>query len=174
MSLGLPNAGRGGINRRRRTMQDFAGDPFGADPFGLAVEPVGEPMGETPAQAAAPTIAQTDLLTKLAPVVKELLDDSAVEDVEVLKAKIANHRRLRDASIEPVRTLYANKVRVLEAKLRAAKDAKRLEREEQQATRTWRVLGYTVTGTGIAVGAGVLALLVAGTQNLNRRDRGHR
>lgn len=95
------------------------------------------------------------------PIAREVLASSATQDVEVLKAKIANQTRMAQVSPEPLRTLYLNNINVLKAKLRAAVQAREVERESQQATRTWRLAGYTVTGTGVAVGAGIIVALLA-------------
>lgn len=151
---------------------DSAGTPrqtgamLKAQPY--AVEAMGAP--ETPAQ-----ISVSEAAKALLPVAKEILDTSATEDVEVLKAKIRNHRRMRDMMPPgPARVIYQNEIDKLKAKLRAAEQAKRVELESQQATREWRVLGYTLTGTGVFVGiAGALALLsIAGS--FNRTNRGPR
>lgn len=122
----------------------------------------------------APETTKEDVLQKLAPVISDtaakLLDSSATENVEVLRAKIANHKRMMKYAPEgPMRDFYRNQISVLTAKLNAAKQAKNLEKEEQASVRTWRVLGYTVTGTGVAIGGGVVLLLLALARRANRR-----
>lgn len=123
--------------------------PYAVD---LRGDEEGGPSSEDIVRASTQTVA---------PIVRELIERSAVEDVEVLRAKIHNQRDLALRVPEPVRTLYMNNVRVLEAKLRAALHARQVELEQERATRTWRVLGYTVTGTGIAVGLAAIFGIVA-------------
>lgn len=113
----------------------------------------------------------TNTARTLLPIAKELLEASASQDVEVLKAQIANHRRMRAKVPEPLKTLYSNKIKVLQAKLRAAEQAKLLEQEEQQSTRNWRLLGYSVTGTGIAVGLAATVAVIAIAGKFNRESR---
>jgi hypothetical protein len=98
--------------------------------------------------------------TTLAPFLAALAKKPAAEQVEVLKARIRNYAAIRDVVPEPIKTLYNNQIGIMQAKLGAAQQAKALEREDQQSTRTWRVLGYTVTGTGIVAGGAVVFALL--------------
>lgn len=89
----------------------------------------------------------------------------------MLKAKIANQVEMRDRFPEPIRTLYVNNLRVLRAKLKAAEQAQALEREAQDSTRTWRFMGYTITGTGVAVGFAAIALMLSASRSVDRTNR---
>lgn len=98
---------------------------------------------------------------KIAPVVRSFTESSAYEDVEVIKAKLVNQRRLRDTLPEPLKTFYANNVRILEAKLKAAKHAKVLEARDRASSREWAFLGKGTAVTGIAVGAALVVLILS-------------
>lgn len=127
----------------------------------------------TPASAEAPVPEESSpyssLFEQLAPVAKSVLTASADEDVRVLKAQIANHEKLRDTLPEPFKTIYGNKVRVLKAKLAAAK----LARKEEQKTTTsrweWASLGKTGIVVGILAGSALTALLVSAAIRESRR-----
>lgn len=122
--------------------------------------------------APGQTTGFQQIATDIAPFISALAQKSATEQVEVLQAKIENQRRLRDAMPEPIRTIYANNVRVMEAKLKAARQAKVLEREGQNAQRTWRLVGYTITGTGVAVGGAMVVALLSLSRMTDRKHRG--
>ena len=113
------------------------------------------------------------LAANIAPFIASLADKSALEQVEVLEAKIANQTEMRDRFPEPIRTLYVNNLRILRGKLKAAKQAAALEREDQASTRTWRFMGYTVTGTGIAVGVATVVALLSLSRSADRTNRHH-
>jgi hypothetical protein len=112
-------------------------------------------------------------MESIAPFIASLANKPATEQVEVLKAKIANQTEMRDRFPEPIRTLYVNNLRVLRGKLKAAEQAQALEREEQASTRTWRFMGYTITGTGVAVGFATVALLLSASRSVDRTNRHH-
>ena len=113
-------------------------------------------------QTAAQTVQQW------LPVAKTLFDRDAYESVEVLKAKINNQTEMMRWAPEPLKTVYRNNIEVLKAKLRAAQHAKSIEREGEQAQRTWRIFGWTLTSTGVVVGAAAAAALLS-IASKNRR-----
>lgn len=105
------------------------------------------------------------------PIVKTLLDDSAIKDVEVLKAKAVNARKLRDRF--PVRSLlwtaYDNRYRVLLGKLRAAQVEKVQEQQDRASKLELVALGKGGIVVGIVSGVALAALLV----NLSGAARRH-
>jgi hypothetical protein len=117
--------------------------------------PARQPLG------AADMPQPVDVIAQLLPAAKALFDPSAAESVEVLQAKIVNHRRIRDSVPEPLRGLYVNKIAVLEAKYRAALQARGLEREGEASTRDWRNVGKGLGVTGILVGGALAVLLLS-------------
>lgn len=118
------------------------------------------PAAPTPT-APLPSEHYTSLLEQFAPIAKSVLtSSSAEEDVQVLKAQIKNHRKLRDSLPEPFKTIYANKVRVLEAKLRAAEKAKVEENKTQTSRWEWASLGKSAIVVGILAGSALTALLI--------------
>jgi len=123
------------------------------------------------AALSGPDVDAQQIMASLAPFIASLATKPAAEQVEVLKAKIANQTELRDRFPEPIRTLYVNNLRVLRGKLKAAEQAQALEREEQASTRTWRFMGYTITGTGVAVGVATVALLLSASRSVDRTNR---
>jgi hypothetical protein len=102
-----------------------------------------------------------DTINRLAPAAKALLQNDAYEDVEVLRAKIRNQTALMQWAPEPAKTIYRNNIAVLQAKLRAAQHAKQVELESESAQRTWRIFGWTFSGTGVLVGLAATAALLS-------------
>ena len=144
--------------------------PFGA-PFGWA--PLRLPGGPGPRgfgdQQQDTWTTVTDVAQKVAPVAKTLLEDrSATESVEVLRAQVKNHEALAKKFPEPLKTVYANKAAVLRARLRAALVAQRDEEASRKARADYVLLGKGATLTGIAVGFGVLYLLVSAGSAVGR------
>lgn len=115
------------------------------------------------------TVDVQNALTNIAPFIAALVNKPAEEQVEILRAKIANQTMLRDRFPEPIRTFYVNNLRLLRGKLKAAEHAKLIEREGQQAQRTWRLMGYSITATGVAVGVATVALLLSLSRAANRK-----
>lgn len=133
-----------------------------AQPYGVSpLRPQPGRLGASDPETGPNPKTVEEWVALVGPIAREVLASSATQDVEVLRAKIANQTRMMQVSPEPLKTLYRNNIAVLKAKLRAALQERELERESQQATRTWRIAGYAVTGTGMAVGAGVVVALLA-------------
>lgn len=109
-----------------------------------------------------------------APFLSALAAKPAEEQVEVFRARIRNYQAIRDVVPEPVKSLYNNQIRVMQGRLKAAEHAKGLEREGERSARTWRVLGYTVTGTGIVVGGAAVIVLVELANYYKRKGHGKR
>lgn len=138
---------------------------------GRRVIPFPRPFGATPAAPAPPSDANpavVDTLRQVLPIAQELLRDDATYDVETLKARIRNHEQLARTMPEPLRTLYVNKVKVLKAKLRAARVAQGREAEDRASKWEWAALGKTAVGASILVGASLVALLLASTHRIAR------
>lgn len=120
----------------------------GADDAAASEPLIDESTAKTVSEAVRTTL----------PVLQQLVDTP--DSVAVLRAKLANHRALRDRSPEPLRTFYANKVTVLEAKLRDAALAERRAAETRASQREWSTLGKgAVVGWTAAGVAGAILLL---------------
>lgn len=105
----------------------------------------------------------TQSITDVAlPIAKALLDESAIKDVEVLRAKVVNAKAIRDRFPKGslLWTTYDNRFRVLAAKLKAAKVEKKQESEDRQSKQELVTLGKTGIIVGIVGGAALVALLV--------------
>lgn len=96
------------------------------------------------------------------PIVKTLLEKSATRDVEVLKARAENFRRLRDRARKGSAfwTLYDNQYRVALAKLRAAQVEQQQEREDRASKLQVVELGKVGITVGIVGGAALVVLLL--------------
>jgi hypothetical protein len=110
----------------------------------------------------------TDVAKQILPIATQLLKDDATYDVETLKARIRNHEKMAESLPEPLRTVYANKAKVLRAKLRAARDAQRKEAEDRASKWEWAAIGKSLGVTGIVVGGALVALLLAGVHKVSR------
>lgn len=148
-SLGVPSVGSANGRRTRRVAH--------GSPVVLGVETT--------------TIEET--VRQVVPYVKAALREDADEDVETLRARIANHRRIRDAlpRLSVTWTLYDNKIRVLEAKLRAARKRKGEEAEDRASKWEWASLGKGSVLVGLAVGGALVGLLLnaSGVQRAKRK-----
>ena len=117
--------------------------------------------------AAAPDY--TSYTKAAAPLLSALVGDKySTETVETLKAQIANHKRLRDSFPDPLKTLYANKVRVLSAKLKAALDLKKRDAEDRASKYDFAMLGKIGGVVGIFVGGALILLIVSGARRVGR------
>lgn len=96
------------------------------------------------------------------PIAKALLDESAIRDVEVLRAKAANAKAIRDRFPKGslLWTTYDNRYRVLMGKLRAARVEKKQESEDRRSKQELVTLGKTGIAVGIVGGVALVALLV--------------
>lgn len=105
---------------------------------------------------------ETSTLEIALPIVKTLLDSSAVKDVEVLRARATNFKRLRDRTRKGsiAWTLYDNQYRVTLAKLRAAEVEKKQELEDRASKLEVVGLGKVGITVGIVGGVALIALLV--------------
>jgi len=128
-----------------------------ASTLNAAAEPAAEPAAETPATTP-------DYVTQLLPIATALIDSS--QTPEVVAAKVANYRKLRDRLPKGSAGWQAldNRIRVLQAKYKASSKSKASERE-------WSTLGKTGLVVGIGVGAALLAFLIAATMRQQRADR---
>lgn len=138
--------------------------PIEITPLDLSGLGIAAPAPSTPAAppASAPVSdTYTSLLDQIAPIAKSVLTSSPEEDVQVLKAQIHNHEKLRDTLPEPFKTIYGNKVRVLKARLRAAETARDEDKKTQVSRWEWAALGKTSVVVGILAGSALTALLVA-------------
>ncbi len=121
-------------------------------------------LGDDAAAGASTRGAQAaEIVATALPVAKAIFDTDAAEDVETLRAKIKNHKRMRDSLPEPLKTIYANKVRVLEAKYRAATQKHTREKQLAVSRKEWAGLGKATVVVGIGVGASIIALLLSMT-----------
>jgi len=131
---------------------------LGSPQFGL--RPLGVAKSSTDltsyTQAAAPVLAAL-VTTK-----------DSTETAETLRAQIKNHKHLRDTFPDPLKTLYANKVTILEAKLRAALDLRKRDTEDRRSKYEWSALGKAGIITGIVTGGAIILLLVAGARRVGR------
>lgn len=131
-----------------------------------------DPLGRLGDAASAPT---GDYVATYGPAVAAILNELLLadprKDWRVYEAKLVNLKRM-SANLPPlVRPLLERRIRVLDAKLQAAKEAAKVQREGEQATRVWRFLGFGATATGVLVGFGLLALSLSGARALHRRSR---
>lgn len=151
--------------------QGMLGKSLGASavPLAAAADPGPAPATSPPEPAAALPHAASSFLEQFAPIAKSVLTSSAEEDVQVLKAQIKNHERLRDTFPEPFKTIYANKVRVLKARLRAAEKAKVEEGKTQTSRWEWAALGKTSVVVGILAGSALTALLITSAVKAGRK-----
>lgn len=118
-------------------------------------------LGHYPRRALGADPNLLDLVQSAKPYAEMLLkDDDPTEDVETLKARIRNHEAIRNASFEPIRTLYQNKINVLKARLRAAKKRQTERRKDTASKWEWSNLGKFGAVIGIATGVAVLSLIV--------------
>lgn len=161
--LGMP--GFGGRNRRRRRIVTTV-----AEGLPVAEEESDLDLG------ADPEIQ--DIIKGAQPYVQALLKEDATEDVETLRARIANHQRIRDSFFPRSApwVLYDNKVRVLKAKLRAALQRAGEEREDRRSKWQWSELGKSTAVIGMAIGGALVALLInlSGAANRSKRGKKHR
>lgn len=117
---------------------------------------------DTP-QAVAPAATSDDTAvyaTAAGAALKKLTEGSADQTVEVLQAQIKNQSALAKSMPEPLATFYRNNVRVMKAKLKAAKRAKVEEQATTQTKREFLQLGQAGIVTGILVGGALILLLV--------------
>lgn len=114
--------------------------------------------------------ATESALKTAAPYIKALVADSATEDVETLRAMVRNHKAIRNSFRQGTAmwVLYDNKVRVLEARLRAALAAQEEEHEDRQSKWEFAAIGKTL-GVGGIIASGALILLL-----LNAAGAAHR
>ena len=140
--------------------------------FGSAHDTWRRPLAGPPwaLGAAAPPAEEIAKYTSAAaPIVSALVEGSdATASVETLRAKIKNHARLRDTFPEPLKTLYANKVRVLKSKLKAALVRQARDVEDRSSKKEWSVLGKVAVVTGIITGGALILFIVAGARRVGR------
>lgn len=163
LQLGIPD---GGVPWRA----------FGADPGNKG--PGGNAASDAPAlpSVAAPTSGgkdpTLDELSKYAPLavslLQQLMEDDPRTDYRVYQAKVKNLK-------ETIRTLppflqpfFRQRLRIVQARLQAAKERRKLEVESEEATRTWRWFGWSASGIGIAAGIALGVLLLAGATAVRR------
>lgn len=129
---------------------------------------------QVPAVVTAPKGADPalDELAKYAPLASSLLhqlmEDDPRTDYRVYQAKVKNLRETIRSVPPFLQPFFRARLREVEARLRAAKERRKLEVESEQATRTWRWFGWTGAGTAIVAGLALGTLLLAGA-TANRR-----
>ena len=105
-------------------------------------------------------------LTKYAPLatqmLQQLLADDPRTDYRVYQAKVKNLKETIRSLPPFLQPLFRQRLRVVEARLRAAKEQRKLQIEGEQATRTWRWFGWAGGGTAIVVGIAIGVLVLAG------------
>lgn len=101
-------------------------------------------------------------IEQAAPIVRALVAPDATQSVEVLRQKVANHIKMRNGFSKgtPFWTLYDNRVRVLQAKYRAAVERQAHERQDRSSRKGWSALGKVGLGTGIILGVVVIGTLL--------------
>lgn len=156
--------GVGGLADYGHALRRHAAVSAAARAFGDAAQ---EAEGPTAEGETDWTTQAQDVASRVAPIVKAFLDRTSTENVEVLRARIASHKRIRDSLPEggALWTLYDNKLRVLQARLRGQLQSRKHEREDRVSRRQWAGLGKGAVVVGIGVG---LALIYA----ILRRSRG--
>lgn len=107
----------------------------------------GDPEPKTP-------IPVSDIIATALPAIQTISEELSdpFRRAEVLEAKLANARARGAASA---------RIRVLEAKLGAARRTTGLRMESEQSTRDWRMLGKTGVTVGIGVGVALIVLLLS-------------
>jgi hypothetical protein len=162
--------------RRSWVMQPGYGSPtldlsgLGAEGVhgpGCAWAPGGPTLG---AEATAVPSDAADYLPKIAETVAAYTQSSDPRvQIAVLKQRIANHEKMKRA-MPFAAVFYDNEIAKMRAKIAALREKAAVAREGEQATRTWRTLGFTGAGLGIVLGASLVALTFVGMARLARKS----
>lgn len=121
----------------------------------------------------------TNILEQYAPVVAAYISpQDAREQAEVIKAKIANLKRMRE-TFPFARVLYDNQIAKLKARLKVVQQQAVETQEGVEATRMWRTVGQGAVGIGMLAGLAFVALVAVTTikiakSNPQRRRRARR
>ena len=150
-NLGVP---AGGGVRGRRAMPQRKGSSVGIG----NVDHIG---GLSAEETDAVESATSDFITQAMPVAQALLEASAAQDPDVVRAKIENYKALRDRKRRGsvAWTLYNNRIRVLQGKLTTSRRVARHKEEDRESKHTWALLGKGTLVTGIGVGVALILLL---------------
>lgn len=101
------------------------------------------------------------MLKEYAPVlrtgVEQLVDPTKQEGVYT--ARIANLKEVRARSPDFLKPAITRRIRIMEAKLRAAKRRVGLQRETESAQRTYRALTQSVIAGGVVITVALAALI---------------
>jgi hypothetical protein len=125
--------------------------------------------GETedePAPSTSPANDYEALIKEYAPVLRVGLEQitDPTQQTEVLRARIKNARQILRRSPPILRPTIARRIRVMEAKLRAAERRQGIQRETESAQRTYRALTQSVIAGGIVIAVALTALIVKKTR----------
>jgi len=106
------------------------------------------------------------MLKEYAPILRVGLEQitDPTQQTEVLRARIKNARQLMRRSPPILRPTIARRIRVMEAKLRAAERRQGIQRETETAQRTYRALTQSVIAGGVVIALAITALIVKKTR----------
>lgn len=120
-----------------------------------------------PSNASTPGTLIQGAIEQAAPIVSALVMADSTQSVEVLKQRVDNHIRMRNGFGKgtPFWTLYDNRVKVLQAKYRAAVARQARDREDRSSRKGWSALGKVGIGTGIVLGVVVIGAILKRTRS---------
>lgn len=107
-----------------------------------------------------PKAAQT-WLPVIGETLNRLLADDPRADYYTYQAKVKNLEQTIRMLPSFMRYPFEQRLRIVRARLKAAKEERALQIEGERATRTWRWVGWGASGTGIVVGLSAAALFLA-------------
>ena len=100
------------------------------------------------------------MLKEYAPIARVALDQmtDATQQTEVLRARLKNLKRMRSRAPVFLRGPFTARIRIAQAKLKAAERRVGLQRESETAQRTYRVLGQTAIIGGVLAAFALAAM----------------
>lgn len=151
----------------RHSYGSIAYYPYGSTPIQEAASEV-MPQGVAPGRAPVPMPEQEEgydteaLVAEYAPLVKTGLEQvlDPTQQVEVLRARVKNTKKAMNALPSILQGPLRARLRVLQAKLKAAERRVALQREQESARRTWRTLGQIAVVSGVVVAIAVTARIL--------------
>lgn len=167
LQLGIPDGGAplGSLSR----FGTLTTDPGNKGPGSNAASAPALPQVTAPTSKSDPTL---DELTKYAPLatslLQQLLEDDPRTDYRVYQAKVKNLKETIRSLPPFLQPFFKQRLRVVQARLQAAKERRKLEVESEEATRTWRWFGWSASGVGIVAGLALGVLLLAGATAVRR------